>query len=49
MICFTAYFKVCQAAIGLVGDLCRSLSANLIPYCENIMQIMVDALSVSVS
>ncbi|XP_019853838.1 PREDICTED: importin subunit beta-1 isoform X2 [Amphimedon queenslandica] len=37
--------QVCQAAIGLVGDLCRSLSVNLIPYCENIMQIMVDTLS----
>lgn len=41
---FAAY-QVCQAAVGLVGDLCRSLTAKMLPYCNDIMQIMVTNLS----
>ena len=38
---------MCQAAVGLVGDLCRALSNELTKYCDEIMDIMVDTLSVS--
>ena len=38
---------MCQAAIGLVGDLSRGISDQLIGYCDDIMQIMIDTLSVS--
>lgn len=37
--------QVCQAAIGLVGDLSRGISDQLIGYCDDIMQIMIDTLS----
>jgi importin subunit beta-1 len=38
--------QVCLAAIGLVGDLCRSISIQIFPYTNDIMQILVDELSV---
>jgi importin subunit beta-1 len=37
--------QVCLAAIGLVGDLCRSISIQIFPYTNDIMQILVDELS----
>ncbi|CAI8026073.1 Importin subunit beta-1, partial [Geodia barretti] len=40
-----AAYQVCQAAVGLVGDLCRTLTAKMLPYCNSIMEIMVDNLS----
>ena len=33
--------------MGLVGDLCRSLTDKMLPYCNDIMQILVANLSVS--
>ena len=41
------YPQVCQAAVGLVGDLCRGLGDQLLKYCTDIMTIMVETLSVS--
>ena len=40
---------MCQAAVGLVGDLCRGISSQIVKYCDEIMGIMVDTLSVSQS
>lgn len=49
-------FKVCQAAVGLVGDLCRALGSQIDSFidqnleetfCDGIMKTMVIALSVS--
>jgi importin subunit beta-1 len=40
-----AAYQVCQAAVGLVGDLCRTLTAKMLPYCNDIMEIMVANLS----
>lgn len=39
--------QVCLAAVGLVGDLCRALTTQIVPYCDEIMQILIENLSVS--
>ncbi|VEU21294.1 DEKNAAC102498 [Brettanomyces naardenensis] len=36
---------VCDAAIGLVVDICHSLGENFIPYCQGFMAILGNALS----
>lgn len=41
--------QVCLAAVGLVCDLCRSLSSNILPYCDTIMELLLENLGVSVS
>jgi len=40
----TAEYQVCHAAVGLVGDLCRSLSSAIIPYCDEIMTVLLENL-----
>lgn len=37
--------QVCIAAIGLVGDICRALQIKVLPYCDDIMQILLEILS----
>ena len=37
-----------MAAVGLVGDLCRSLTNQILPYCNSIIGILISNLSVSV-
>ena len=32
--------QLCVIAIGLVGDICRALNEQIIPYCDNIMTIL---------
>lgn len=39
--------QVCLAAVGLVGDLCRVLSAKIEPSCRELLEAMVVALVVS--
>lgn len=39
--------QVCLAAVGLVCDLCRALMANILPYCDEIMQLLLENLGVS--
>mmetsp|Transcript_2074 Transcript_2074/g.2938 ORF Transcript_2074/g.2938 Transcript_2074/m.2938 type:complete len:868 (-) Transcript_2074:237-2840(-) len=34
-------FRVCTVAVGLVGDLCRSVEMKILPYCDNIMQALL--------
>lgn len=38
--------KVCQAAVGIVGDLARGLGNKLMPYCDEIMTALLTILSV---
>ncbi|KAK2111776.1 Importin subunit beta-1 [Saguinus oedipus] len=35
---------VCLAAVGLVGDLCRALQSNIIPFCDEVMQLLLENL-----
>ena len=36
----TAEYQVCHAAVGLVGDLARSLQAHITPYTAEIMEVL---------
>uniref|UniRef100_A0A2K5R4K3 Importin N-terminal domain-containing protein n=1 Tax=Cebus imitator TaxID=2715852 RepID=A0A2K5R4K3_CEBIM len=39
-----AEYQVCLAAVGLVGDLCRALQSNIIPFCDEVMQLLLENL-----
>nr|XP_046160838.1 importin subunit beta-1-like isoform X1 [Oncorhynchus gorbuscha] len=39
-----AEYQVCLAAVGLVCDLCRALMSNIMPYCDEIMQLLLENL-----
>ncbi|CAB1341626.1 unnamed protein product [Coregonus sp. 'balchen'] len=41
---FHPVFEVCLAAVGLVCDLCRALMSNILPYCDEIMQLLLENL-----
>ena len=38
--------QICLAAVGVVGDLCRALSKNILPFCDEIMVMLLENLSV---
>ena len=40
-----AEYQVCHAAVGLVGDISRALGAQVISYCDEIMEILLENLS----
>ena len=40
---FEAY-QVCTCAIGLVGDISRSIEGNMQPFCDEIMSALIEAL-----
>ena len=40
-----AEYQVCHAAVGLVGDICRALGSQIISYCDEMMQILLENLS----
>jgi len=42
-----AEYQVCHAAVGLVGDLARSLQGHIIQYTKDIMEVLVEDLGVS--
>ncbi|NXF81756.1 IMB1 protein, partial [Sclerurus mexicanus] len=44
-----AEYQVCLSAVGLVGDLCRALQSNILPFCDEVMQLLLENLGVSVS
>jgi importin subunit beta-1 len=44
-----AEYQICAAAVGVVGDLSRSLLDKLAPYCDQIMTHLLTCLSVSSS
>lgn len=37
-------YQVCTVAVGLVGDLCRALGKQMLPYCDDIMRCLIDLL-----
>uniref|UniRef100_A0A665X4V0 Importin N-terminal domain-containing protein n=1 Tax=Echeneis naucrates TaxID=173247 RepID=A0A665X4V0_ECHNA len=39
-----AEYQVCLAAVGLVCDLCRALMSNILPYCDEIMHLLLENL-----
>lgn len=42
-------YQVCHAAVGLVGDLARSLQGHITPYTKDIMEVLFEDLTVSVA
>lgn len=45
---FLDSLQVCLAAVGLVGDLCRALQSNILPFCDEVMQLLLENLGVSI-
>ncbi|KAF3818634.1 hypothetical protein GH733_012051 [Mirounga leonina] len=39
-----AEYQVCLAAVGLVGDLCLALQSNILPFCDEVMQLLLENL-----
>lgn len=39
-----AEYQVCIAAVGLVGDLSRALGQKILPYCDEIMMLLLENL-----
>lgn len=37
--------QVCLAAVGVCADLCRSMGTDMIPYCDEIMTLLLEALN----
>jgi len=40
-----AEYQVCHAAVGLFGDICRAMSDRALPYCDEVMTILLENLS----
>ncbi|CAH1388967.1 unnamed protein product [Nezara viridula] len=40
-----AEYQVCCAAVGLTGDICRALKNKVLPYCDDIMRLLLENLS----
>ncbi|XP_030383344.1 importin subunit beta [Scaptodrosophila lebanonensis] len=38
-------YQVCCAAVGLTGDICRALKYLVVPYCDEIMSVMMSDLA----
>lgn len=41
-----AEHQVCQAAVGIVADLCRSLESKILPYVDELMLLCSEILTV---
>jgi importin subunit beta-1 len=39
---------VCGAAVGLTGDICRALKNKVLPFCDEIMTLLLANLGVSI-
>ncbi|KAJ8657351.1 hypothetical protein O0I10_006904 [Lichtheimia ornata] len=39
-----AEYQLCSISVGLIGDLCRALGENVVPYCTTFMQLLVQNL-----
>ena len=37
-------YQVCQAAVGVVGDLGRNISIKILPFCDELMTILLEGL-----
>ncbi|XP_066582548.1 importin subunit beta-1 isoform X2 [Prorops nasuta] len=40
-----AEYQVCGIAVGLTGDICRALKKKMLPYCDEIMTLLLENLS----
>ncbi len=40
-------YQVCTIAVGIVGDLCRALVKQMLPYCDDIMKYLLELLKSS--
>lgn len=38
-------YQVCCTAVGLAGDICRGLKGKILPYCDEIMTLLLENLS----
>lgn len=38
-------YQVCCAAVGLTGDICRGLKIKILPYCDEIIYLLLENLS----
>ncbi|XP_053666618.1 importin subunit beta [Anopheles marshallii] len=38
-------YQVCCTAVGLAGDICRGLKSKILPYCDDIMTLLLENLS----
>lgn len=38
-------YQVCCAAVGLTGDICRGLKGKILPYCDEIMSLLLENLN----
>jgi len=39
-----AEYQVCSSAVGLTGDICRALKSKALPYCDEIMTLLLENL-----
>ncbi|KAM7286013.1 importin subunit beta-1 isoform X2 [Ixodes scapularis] len=39
-----AEYQVCSAAVGLTGDICRALGSKVLPFCDDIMTMLLENL-----
>jgi len=37
-------YQLCSIAVGLVGDICRALGSQSLPYCQGFMEVLLTAL-----
>lgn len=37
-------YQLCTVAVGMVGDCCRALGPNMMPFCDDIMRCLLDSL-----
>lgn len=40
--------QLCQTAVGIMGDVCRALGVGIVPYCNQIMTLLLQNLQVGV-
>ncbi|CAG2176955.1 unnamed protein product, partial [Oppiella nova] len=38
-------YQVCSAAVGLVGDICRAIGVKVLPFCDELMTVLLENLS----
>lgn len=47
-VCVYSNKAMCAIAVGIVGDVCRSLAELLLPYCDSIMNALLNTLQSNV-
>ncbi len=40
---------ICTIAVGVVGDICRAMGPQILPYCDSILLILLENLRVSIT